>query len=194
MRMARWLGVALIAGLLGWWAWPRSQTPKAGAGVVVISPASSPLAPSPPPVSIKGPAAVPSVAATPAPKRFGEPATGEDVLLDPLLQRAPDEIGVRHRLLAMQWKASPDAAAQEAWRGRLFAALGSNAGPIRVRCSATTCELAAQDKAALPGLIALSRDRKTGPGADPCLADETLAWPGFGDGGGAVVYAPRRAC
>lgn len=140
--------------------------------------------------AVAPPAAVPP-AAPAIRSHYGAPAEQPDPLLDTALARAPTDVAVRHRLLAMQLAAGRDVAAERDMAARLAARWGGQARLVRFACSVSVCEIAT-DLPRLASQVAGDAAAFAVDAAPTCTPpDPQPSWTG---GTLAVRFVGRSAC
>lgn len=123
--------------------------------------------------------------------RFGAPSEKPDSLLDGAMSQAPDDIAVRHRLLAMQLSSGNDPAAEREIAMRLATRWGAQPSLIRVACSVSVCEIAT-DLPRLASQVASDTAAFSNDTAASCLSPDAL--PSWTNGTLAVRYVGRVDC
>ena len=122
---------------------------------------------------------------------YGEPSEKPDPLLDAAMVQAPDDIAVRHRLLAMQLSSGNDPAAAREIAKRLAMRWGAQPLLIRVACSVSVCEIAT-DLPRLATQVASDAAAFSNDMVASCLSADAL--PSWTNGTLAVRYVGRAVC
>lgn len=140
----------------------------------------------------RGAVAPPAPAPAPASRsHYGAPAQRPDPLLDTALARAPADIAVRHRLLAMQLAVGRDVVAERDMAAHLAARWGGQARLVRIACSVSVCEIAT-DLPRLASLVAGDAAAFAVDTAPTCTPPDPQ--PSWTDGTLAVHFLGRSAC
>ena len=203
-RSLAWSSIAIVgmAGAVLIAVWPgASRDPEEGGGAIRIVRADGEAVSGPQPDAAT-PAEASPVSSEPTPasmtpptrRHYGAPVILADSLLDPVLGRAPEDIQVRHRLMAMQLAAGRDSLAEERMAAQLARLWGADGRGLRVRCTISLCEVAAP----LPKLAArLAGDAAAfvPPEEAACAASEASpAMPVWSNGQVALRFVPRTSC
>lgn len=122
---------------------------------------------------------------------YGAPSEKPDPLLDGAMAQAPDDIAVRHRLLAMQLSSGNDPSAEREIATRLAARWGAQPSLIRVACSVSVCEIAT-DLPRLASQVASDAAAFSTDSVASCLSPDAL--PSWTNGTVAVRYVGRTGC